>query len=65
MKHLAPGLSVDADGTLRISVRELLTYHGYPHTPENEAQLVRAAQEILAEQYPGTEVVVTDRPVPA
>ena len=47
-KKLAPGVYVQADGTLHLFVNEMLEANGYADTPENRQTLIDAAREMAA-----------------
>ena len=52
MQKIGPGIYVDSDGALHLDNVALCIAHGFPPTQENQAQIQKAAVQIVAEQFP-------------
>jgi hypothetical protein len=60
LERIAPGIYSDGQGTMHLVCDELLEAHGYADTPENRAELLAAARELLAQQHPPVIIEVFD-----
>lgn len=60
MKRIAPGLWIDDQDTLHISVPEILDAFGWPDNAHNREMVAEAARERFAKEWPKTAVHVLD-----
>ena len=61
-ERIGPGLWVDQNDHLHISLTEILEHHDLPATPENMTRVREMAIEMIKDKYPNAEFV--DRRTP-
>jgi hypothetical protein len=61
-KRFGPGIWVDMNDHLHISLAELMEAHGMPNTPENLEKVRELALEMIKELQPNAQIV--DRRTP-
>lgn len=58
MRCLAAGVYDDGAGGLHLDVGELLAANGWPDTPKNRDELVRAAERLFAHRLEVTDAAI-------
>jgi len=55
-KLLGPGMWVDDEGEMHVSIPDLLEAFGWPDDDEHRATCERVVRQVICEQYPGIKV---------
>jgi hypothetical protein len=56
-KQLAPGVWMDADDCVHVSVPDVLRHFGWPDTPENREIITQATREVMSNANPDATIV--------
>lgn len=54
---LAPGVWVDQDGAIHMSLPELLAACGWPDDETHRARVLEVIREVLAAEWPGVPII--------